>query len=450
MPPLRSIKVTLPYSGFVLAFEPKRTPKIVERLSIEGEAVEAFSAMDWKFEPRELALIVFDRNQMSIGAAVLMERMYGSGGTAKLKMRLTNPVIFSKPVGAESVHEILSLQRHVSTAENVQRITPDLWPKLITLLKTLRPDSATALNQLFAERDKERRLFGDGDRLLRLVEQRDCVGLTLEMAGLDRKTALRSLDVGVTDEARSILDLLDNESLHEQDAIRHDERVFEGLLNGQMRHGVFTDGKDRAVRIHVYDKKPLESVLGIDLLVFQEAYQSFLLLQYKMMKPSHEKNGKTWSYLVDSQLRKQMELMDRAQARIYEEELPEKVMWDWRLNGCPFYFKFCEATRSTARADGLVRGLTISLEHLTHFLSLDESRGEQGGRRVGYTNCPRYLNNTQFVELARDGWIGCDRSGYEFVKGILEAGEAGGRLAMFAVVEASRASNAIERGWRRR
>lgn len=169
-----------------------------------------------------------------------------------------------------------------------------------------------------------------------------------------------------------------------------------------------------------------------------------------MMKPRHERNGKTWSYLVDSQLRKQMELMDRAQARIYEEEVPEKVMWDWRLNGCPFYFKFCEATRSTARADGLVRGLTISFEHLTHFLSLDESRGEQGGRRVGYTNCPRYLNNTQFVELARDGWIGCDRSGYEFVKGILEAGEAGGRLAMFAVVEASRASNAIERGWRRR
>jgi hypothetical protein len=63
--------------------------------------------------------------------------------------------------------------------------------------------------------------------------------------------------------------------------------------------------------------------------------------------------------------------------------------------------------------------------------------------------CPRYLNNSQFVELARDGWIGCDRSAYEFIRSVLEANQAGGRLAMLAVVQGSGAPNAIERGWRR-
>jgi hypothetical protein len=282
------------------------------------------------------------------------------------------------------------------------------------------------------------------------VEQRDCVGLALEIANLDRQAILRSLDISTTDEARSILDLLDHEPLYEQDAIRHDQRVFKGLLTSQMRHGVFTNGTDQVVRIHVYDKKPLETILGIDLLVFQETYQSFLLLQYKMMKPSYERGSKTWSYLVDSQVWQQIAAMNRAQAKIYEDEMPGTGMWDWRLNGGAFYFKFCESTRPNARADSLIRGLTLSLEHLSQFLSLKDSEGEHGGRRVGYSNCPRYLNNSQFVELAREGWIGCDRSGYEFIRSVLEANQAGGRLCMLAVVEGSGAPNAIERGWRSR
>jgi hypothetical protein len=134
MAPSRSSKFNMPYSGFVLAFEPKRTEKVAERLYREGEAVETFSAMDWNFEPRELALLVLDRDEMSIGAAVLMERMHGSGGTGKLKMRLSNPVIFSKPVETDSVHDVLPLHRHVSTAENVRRIAYDLWINFITLI----------------------------------------------------------------------------------------------------------------------------------------------------------------------------------------------------------------------------------------------------------------------------------------------------------------------------
>lgn len=50
--------------------------------------------------------------------------------------------------------------------------------------------------------------------------------------------------------------------------------------------------------------------------------------------------------------------------------------------------------------------------YLKRFLLLPEARGKHGGHRVGYNNCPRYLNNSQFVDLAREGWIGCDQRGY--------------------------------------
>jgi hypothetical protein len=33
-------------------------------------------------------------------------------------------------------------------------------------------------------------------------------------------------------------------------------------------------------------------------------------------------------------------------------------------------------------------------------------RGPKGGIAIGYHNVDRYLRNTQFAELVRDGWIG--------------------------------------------
>jgi hypothetical protein len=115
------------------------------------------------------------------------------------------------------------------------------------------------------------------------MEQRDAVGICLEIGGLDRKSILRSVVTDRVDEANSILDLLDNEPLQEQDAIRHDQDIFKGLLSKSMCSREFTNDHNRSVRIHVYDKKPIETALGIDLLIFQNSYRSFILIQYKMM-----------------------------------------------------------------------------------------------------------------------------------------------------------------------
>jgi hypothetical protein len=117
----------------------------------------------------------------------------------------------------------------------------------------------------------------------------------------------------------------------------------------------------------------------------------------------------------------------------------------WRLTDEAFYFKFCETTRPNARDDALVAGITLGHYHLKRFLELPEAKGEHGGYRVGYRNCPRYLNNTQFVELAREGWIGCDERGLALVSDVLEAGAERGRAAMFAVVEGSAAKTSYER-----
>lgn len=438
------------YTGYLLAFEPRRTEKIAERLYGVKEASESFSAMDWTFERREVVLLSLTPGEPSIGAAALMERMHGSGGTGKLMMRMSLPVLIDDAITAKELADVVTLGDCVSTAERPKRIATSVWPNLFDAIKRLRPQLAEQLDALLTLRDEERRLTGDSARVLRLMEQRDAIGLALEVASLDLQTTLRNLKSDKVDSATSVLDLLDHEPLQEQDVIRRDEQIFKELLTKDMRHGRFVGPSGRQVRVHVYDKKPLETVLGIDLLIYQESYKSYLLVQYKVMQPVSGRNGNSWSYLVDEQIRKQITAMDKGMTAIQQQPASAAEMMDWRLNNGAFYFKFCETTRTDARDDALVGGITLGLEHLKFFLALPASAGDNGGQRIGYGNCARYLNNTQFIELAREGWIGCDQLGFSLITDVLKANRDGGKVAMLAVIEGSGATTALERRKRRK
>ena len=439
------IKSEKEYSGFFLSFETRRTEKIAAQLENEQEAAESFSATDWKFERREIVFLSLDRRRDSIGAAVLMERKHGSGGTGKLMMRMYAPLFIDRPIRADELLKNIDLNKIISSAEQLKRIDADDWGRLIGAIKKLRPEIADALDDLLSRRTEESNLSGNSPKMIRLAEQRDAIGLTLDIAHLDRSSVMRAMDVSRAEKAASALDLLDSEPLHEQDIIRHDEKIFKNLLIPEMRSGAFKGSTGREVRIHVYDKKPLETVLGIDLLIYQESYKSFLLLQYKTMERMKSTKGSTWSYLVDAQLHKQLKVMNTAEKAVKRQSLRTKKMVDWRLNEGFFYFKLCETTRLNARDDSLIRGMTLNATHLQNFMTLPESASDHGGCRVGYENCYRYLTNTQFVELASYGWIGCDQKGYKFITSVIEANQKDGKLAMLAVVEGSGAKSAYDR-----
>lgn len=436
-----------PYSGFFLTFERGRIEKVSEMLYSPGEASESFSAMDWEFERRELALLCLNPDDATIGAVVLMDRMHGSGGTGKLKMRMWSPLIFEHPITPAEVADAFPAKDRRCSAETFKRIPQGEWQLVIAAIKRQRPELSDRLDALLEMRDHRNKLSGNSAKILRLTEQRDAIGLSLDIASLDRKTIFRDAHLDRLDNAETALDLLDHEPLQEQDAIRMDQNAFVGLLTqGSMRSARFFGPGGREVRVHVYDKKPLETVLGIDLLIYLADYKSYLLIQYKCMQPKSDHKGKTWSYLVDPQLSQQIAAMDSAAAAISKEPAsPASSLMDWRLSDEAFFFKFCETTRPDARDDALVAGITLGHSHLKKFLALPESNGESGGKRVGYGNCPRYLNNTQFVDLAREGWIGCDSRGYRFISQIIAAGQAGGRAAMYAVIEGSGAKTASDR-----
>lgn len=445
----RKRKQEIPYAGFFLAFEPKRSEFIARRLFEVEEAAESFSALDWELDRRELALLSLNVSHASVDAVVLMERMHGSGGSGKLKMRMHRPVLLDRPILVRELSHLFDPVERRSTAENLKRFEPEEWAKAIDAIKILRPQHADDIASLVEMQREENPWVGQDVRALRLAEQRDAIGMVLDVGDVDRQSMFRKAHAEGLGEAKTALDVLDAERLHEQDVMRHDQRIFEGLLIPEMSSARFRENR-REVRVHIYDKKPLESVLGIDLLIYQEAFRSFVLVQYKTMEQVERASGRTWSYRIDGQLDKQMDAMQTADDAIRKTSPPAIGPMDWRLRDEAFFFKFCETTKPDARSDALIRGITMCHSHLRHFLKCPEDEGGVLPRRVGYENCSRYMNNTQFVDLVRSGWIGCGPQSYEFVRNVLKAGQDGGRAAMLAVIKGEPNTNASSRTRARR
>jgi hypothetical protein len=129
-----------------------------------------------------------------------------------------------------------------------------------------------------------------------------------------------------------------------------------------------------------------------------------------------------WFYTPDSQLSAQLKAMSKARLAMPSKKAATPNLAALRLNDEPFYFKFCERRKPDAAEASLVSGMSMNALHLEEFLTFSEAKaGPNGGLRIGYKNCHRYFNNTEFVTLAKGGWIGTSAVGSEFMKEIVRA-----------------------------
>ena len=434
------------YGGFILSFEQGRAETIDALLRFRArEATTALSSKDWKLERRELVALSLLEHFPGIDGLALMERSGGNAVTAAWRMRIHSPVMFEEPVTFDRLPRKFRSARLHSSTISLNRLQASDWNELLHQLSVLRPALSGAIADLVKARSVDRRLFATTPREQRLLEERDAIGLTVDIAGLDRAALLKSVNIEAVSQANSVLDVLGLEPLQEQDALRHDQQVFGELLQAGMRHVRLAGPRGTEVRIHVYDKKPLETVAGIDLLIYQELYDSFILVQYKMMKRTRSETG-GWSYTVDAHARAQLAAMNAVATRSHH--VSPAAVTDWRLSDEIFFWKFCETTRMSDSESSLIHGITMSRPHFQHFLSLPESRSKRGGQVVGYANCNRYFTNSQFVELASDGWIGGGRGSSALIQKLLQANQAGGRRALLAAIHPGDAFERRQRGWK--
>ncbi len=315
-------------------------------------------------------------------------------------------------------------------AYDIKRFDPGNWHVLNDLVRGLRPHLAYRLDELTLLRTAVGGQEPIDSRTTRLAEERDAIGLALDIAGVDRKKLFRSVKRIDAENATSILDIIDAQPIAERSIIEGDRAALQLALSGESASASFKDDRRREVRIYVLDSTPLETATGVDLLLYQHGYQSFLLVQYKAMSYDHA--GGTWTYRVTgSNVEEQLKAMARVRDAL-PQSAPRELR-HLRLSEEPFFFKFCERRALNPSDEGLSAGLTMTAPALQHFLGLPEARTGQS-LNVGYANCPRYLNNTEFVGLAKAGWLGSQGAATGAIAKILAAREQG-RIGILAVVQ---------------
>lgn len=211
----------------------------------------------------------------------------------------------------------------------------------------------------------------------------------------------------------------------EDQLINHDaDRVpfqdWFGLHDQRVGWRTFTDGFKR-MEIFNANRTDAEHEMGVDLIYHNVAHDSFVMIQYKRMRPETD-----LVYRPDRNLSGELKRMAQVDEECREHDTDPRD--DLRLLSTPCMVKLCAPQTVVQDSIELITGMYLGREHFETLLSSPLCQGPRGGVGVTFGNVPRYLNNTTFAELLGAGWIGSRGRGSDFVgrqiAASLEAGRA--------------------------
>jgi hypothetical protein len=422
-----------PKGGLYISFENARRVDLQEAAGAHDRFSVELSNSDWQLGQKEIFLISLSEERDRIDYAAIARKKRGPKNTAACNLEFSGFVEFERPLSLASL--IQELPRDLATlvkdreGKRGKWFPPTVWLAVLDLLKRMSPNAAQPLDKLWSLVNANEEI-DIGRNTERLGMQRDAIGLSLDVAGLPdlRRREFRRISLAQADIATSsFIELMDSQPPQERMLVDHDRRIFEeAIASGEYETREFSEGP-RTLRVWTVDKEPIEQFTGVDLIILNEDYNSLLMVQYKCMRQEAGTDASQWRYRPDGSFRDELSRMEGVQRLIEESSSPVKKMEDLRLVADTLYFKFCKRL-PLARQDGeLAEGMLMSLAATQTFLTTSISYGPREGRFIGYENCERYLNNSIFAALARDGWIGsCGLTDedYKAIMGLTRSGRS--------------------------
>jgi len=422
--------------GFLIMFdEENRSWLLKSHTESDEDFSDAFSALDWKIKQHEICLISFD--QKSIEGVALAERKQ-KVATARYRVVFTHFKPFTKlPIDAISQKLGGSIRRYFIKASNGQghRMATQTWNDVIDTIIAMQPDVLNAIQGVITIRNwLQKPIVGDWTQTL--SEERDAVGIALEIFGTERQKELRKWSPPLNNEAAPYLQGLSEVVIGEDAMIQHDNEVFdtwERIQKTMVGATIFSRG-DQLLTIQNFNRTPIEKTLGVDLLYYHHTYRAYVLVQYKRMRRD-EKNR--WVYRPENDASYQLEIdrMRAFQKQTPTENLISKSLSEHRLSPALFFFKLCPETIFNPASTEMIKGMYFSLDHWESLLGSPLTRGERGGLRIPFDHDLRYMNNSLFVQLAQDGWIGSRAVTSEQVTSIINQCLLSNREVIYAYSE---------------
>jgi hypothetical protein len=161
----------------------------------------------------------------------------------------------------------------------------------------------------------------------------------------------------------------------------------------------FSVGK-RQLHVFYANRNDIEKTCGVDLVYYNAFFQSFVLVQYKLM--GSEPGG--FVYRPDSQFEIELARMEDFLKKSATDQGIQDHR-DERLNTTGFFVKFVPDQGIPCNGE-LVKGMYVTHEYARFLVGPAGPKGKKGGRMLSFQNVQRYFSNSDFAALVRSAWIG--------------------------------------------
>jgi hypothetical protein len=391
------------YGGLLYGLYDRKHSERIKKCIDAGDTF-TIPISDADFSPTgfETCLLSFDRTRLAYFCLLKRGRRVA---TAQRRLALEDIVsLGGLPFGKFSESRFAIVRAFLSKAERgrVFRAAPSVWDAVLKALKTLKPELAKDIDRLERAR-RTAATSSDGEGFTTMALEKDACGLALEIFGASRSKLLARQEA--PREPAPFLQGLQDVALREDPMIQHDAANFPGLKftrHTQVGAAEFEKGKERLTLLNV-NRAPIEETLGVDLIYYQHQYRAYILVQYKRMNAD---GFGGWAFRpTERQCQKEL-----ARMRAFKATNPTMPSVDgtadYRLNAEAFFFKLCKSITFTPMETKLIEGMYIPLDYWELLLKSPKVVGAKKGLRIAYDTVERHLNNQEFVNLVRYGWIG--------------------------------------------
>ena len=325
--------------------------------------------------------------------------------------------------------------------EEYKKLPPKLGEGLFNVIKDLKSDLSEGLESLF-EALNSRRLPSTTAREEDAAVEKDALGLSLDIFGIDRSDVFRRWEKNGKNIGTSFLNGLKEFTVYEDDVINYDLHKFPGfdILKSDVSSDItgiveFESQDGEKLTVINANRKPMEKAMGVDLIYFHRRFASFIMIQYKMMDQRSEQHS---SFYYNPNQKSHDEELERLinLRKLIANEKSSIDLSGYRFSDCSLFFKLCKKIELKMDDHSLAPGMYIPLDQWELLLKDESTKGAKGGRQFGYhTLHKRYMTKDIFVGLIQAGFIGTSGNASEKLALFIDDAVKKGKSVMYAIDE---------------
>ncbi|MBO9195954.1 hypothetical protein J5277_17770 [Rhizobium sp. 16-449-1b] len=375
----------------------------LDEMEFFAEAVPSFS------HSRNAPLVCFVVNSRGRISHIANGRRGVNAGTYQSRLNLSDIEALQTRLTAQDIIDGVPARNRKAVQERFKHgglLSPKAFEEVVDLVARRAPETARSIDR-FSKSTRRRLAQLNSETREALGAQKESVATAMLLAGIDR-APLREWMLGEGETPESFLDGLSESRQREDEMIVRDLSEVPGydylrrVPNASA--ALFVDKETgRRLTVILANRLPLEEQTGTDLIYYNEAFKSFVLVQYKAME-SDDKEGAIFRF-PEKKLSEEIGRMDAFLSELAKLKEGGTVD-DFRLSHEPFFLKFCPRTQFDPDSSGVTKGMYVPLSYWKRLAHDNGLVGPRGGRRLAYSNVRRYFDNSSFASMVKGAWVG--------------------------------------------